>query len=71
MSTNLLKDKVAVVTGASSGIGRATAQALARQGACVALAARRVDALRELAAEIEAHGGKALALQTDVTQWAV
>jgi uncharacterized protein len=68
MSTNLLKHKVAIVTGASSGIGRATALTLARQGACVALAARRVDALRELAAEIEVHGGKAMTLQTDVTQ---
>jgi uncharacterized protein len=68
MSTNLLKDKVAIVTGASSGIGRATALALARQGACLALAARRVDALRELAAEIESHGGKAMALQADVTK---
>lgn len=68
MSTNLLVDKVAIVTGASSGIGRATALALAGQGACVALAARREDALRDLAAEIQAQGGKALTSQTDVTK---
>jgi NADP-dependent 3-hydroxy acid dehydrogenase YdfG len=68
MSTNFLHDKVAIVTGASSGIGRATALALAKQGACVALAARRETALLELAKEIEKLGGKALTLQTDVTQ---
>jgi NADP-dependent 3-hydroxy acid dehydrogenase YdfG len=68
MSTNFLLDKVAIVTGASSGIGRATALALAKQRACVALAARRETALLELANEIGKLGGKALTLQTDVTQ---
>ena len=68
MSTNLLVDKVVIVTGASSGIGRATSLALAQQGACVALAARREEVLRDLAAEIEAQGGQAITLQTDVTQ---
>ena len=68
MSTDPLLDKVAIVTGASSGVGRATALALAKQGACVALAARREDALLELAKEIESLGGKTLILPTDVTQ---
>ena len=68
MSTKFLLDKVAIVTGASSGIGRATALALARQGACVALAARRETALLGLEEDIRKLGGKALILQTDVTQ---
>jgi short-subunit dehydrogenase len=57
----------AVVTGASSGIGRATALALARKGARIALAARRAEVLRDLAAECNALGGHAVALPTDVT----
>ena len=62
-----LDGTVALVTGASSGIGEATALALAASGASVALAARRVDRLDELAAKIRAEGGRALVIQADVT----
>jgi len=62
-----LTGKVALVTGASSGIGRASAIALASQGASVAIAARRVEKLEELKKEIESKGGKALVVPMDVT----
>ena len=62
-----LDGTVALITGASSGIGEATARALAAQGATVALAARRKDRLETLAAEFERQGGKALVIETDVT----
>lgn len=62
-----LKSKVAVVTGASSGIGEATARALAKRGAAVALAARNEEKLRFLVRDILAAGGRALAVKTDVT----
>jgi 3-oxoacyl-[acyl-carrier protein] reductase len=61
-----LKDKVALVTGASQGIGRATSLALAEAGAKVAVAARSADKLASLAGEIEAAGGAALAVTMDV-----
>jgi len=64
-----LKDSVVVITGASSGIGRATAIDFAQRGATVVLASRRGRALRDLAAEIEAQGGKALPVPTDVTSF--
>ncbi|MGC5010856.1 SDR family oxidoreductase [Streptosporangium sp. DT93] len=62
-----VKDKVVVVTGASSGIGRATALAFAAEGASVVLAARREEVLKEVAGECEAAGGRALVVATDVT----
>jgi len=58
---------VCLVTGASSGIGRALALRLAEQGARVAIVARREEQLRTVAGEIEARGGRALALPCDVT----
>ncbi len=60
-------DAVVVITGASSGIGRATALAFARRGATVVVAARREQALRGVATECEQLGGRALAVPTDVT----
>jgi NAD(P)-dependent dehydrogenase (short-subunit alcohol dehydrogenase family) len=62
-----LARKVALITGASSGIGRATAVRLAGLGMHVALAARTVAALQEVAGEVERTGGEALVLPTDVT----
>jgi len=59
--------QVVLVTGASSGIGRALAIEFGRRGAAVGLLARRADALQEIAREVEAAGGRALALVADVT----
>ena len=61
-----LDGTVALITGASSGIGEATARALAAQGAAVALAARRKDRLEQLAEAIRGNGGQALVIETDV-----
>ena len=66
--TEGIKDKVVVVTGASSGLGEATARLLSMQGATVVLGGRRADRLQLLAKDLEARGGKALALTTDVTR---
>jgi NADP-dependent 3-hydroxy acid dehydrogenase YdfG len=66
MSTNI-EGKVVVITGASSGLGEATARLLSEHGASVVLGARRLDRIEALAAELNAKGGKALAVQTDVT----
>jgi clavulanate-9-aldehyde reducatase len=62
----MLEGKVVAITGASSGIGEATALMYAEQGAAVALAARRADRIEALAARIEDDGGRAIALPTDV-----
>ena len=67
MVNRVLEGTVALVTGASSGIGAATAAALAAQGAAVALAARRRDRLEALAAGIRDQGGTALVLESDIT----
>ena len=64
-----IRDSVAVVTGASSGIGRATALRLASSGAALVLVARREDALRDLAREIEQAGGRALVAPADVADF--
>jgi clavulanate-9-aldehyde reducatase len=61
-----LDGKVAAITGASSGIGEATAAALANEGAAVALCARRKDRLDEIAQAIESEGGRAVALEADI-----
>jgi clavulanate-9-aldehyde reducatase len=61
-----LSSQVVAVTGASSGIGEATALACARAGASVALAARRTERIEELAERIEKEGGRAIAVPTDV-----
>ncbi len=63
----LLDGRVALVTGASSGLGRHFAHTLARAGAKVAVAARRLDRLHELVEEIEGFDGRALAISLDVT----
>lgn len=61
-------DKVVLITGASSGIGEASARYLAAKGATVALAARRVDRLEKIVSDIEAAGGKAKPFAVDVTR---
>jgi len=62
-----IKEKVVVITGASSGLGEATARLLSAEGATVVLGARRVERLKSLAEELNAKGGKALAVTTNVT----
>ncbi len=67
MSLFSLADRTALVTGASSGLGRHFAGVLARAGATVVVAARRMDKLEEVVAEISGQGGQALAVEMDVT----
>jgi NADP-dependent 3-hydroxy acid dehydrogenase YdfG len=62
-----IQDKIIVITGASSGLGEAAARLLSSQGAVVVLGARRLDRIQSLAADLIAGGGKALAIETDVT----
>lgn len=64
---NHVENKTVIITGASSGIGEATAKLLASRGANVVLGARRTERLDQLATEIEASGGKAMARAVDVT----
>ncbi len=63
-----LKNKVAIVTGGSQGIGRATALRLAEEGACVVIAARGRELLDQVAGEIRAAGGSVAAVQADVSR---
>ena len=63
----MIKDKVAIITGASSGIGEATAKLLASKGAKVVLGARRADQLKQIVDEIEKDGGQAVYQELDVT----
>jgi len=67
---NNIEGKVVVITGASSGLGEATARLLSAQGASVVLGVRRADRLQSLATELTGNGGKALAVTTDVTDCA-
>jgi NADP-dependent 3-hydroxy acid dehydrogenase YdfG len=68
-NSNNIAGKVVVITGASSGLGGATARLLSAQGASVVLGARRIDRIQSLADELTSSGGKALAIPTDVTHY--
>ena len=67
MLINEMKDKVVIITGASSGIGKALAYEFGRKGALVALAARNPEKLQEIVADLQKLGIQAMAVQTDVT----
>jgi len=66
--SNTLKDKVVIITGASSGFGKDAARLFAKEGCKVVLAARRLERLQALASEIESQGGEAIAIPMDVVQ---
>jgi NADP-dependent 3-hydroxy acid dehydrogenase YdfG len=65
--SNNIEGKIVVITGASSGLGEATARQLSELGATVVLGARRLERIQALANELDKNGGKAMAVQTDVT----
>lgn len=65
-----IQDKIVVITGASGGLGEATARHLSAHGAVVVLGARRIDRIQALARELSNSGGRAIAVKTDVTQCA-
>ena len=65
--SNNIEGKIVVITGASSGLGEATARLLSAEGASVVLGARRVERIQSLANELTGRGGRALAVTTDVT----
>ena len=67
---NNIENKVVVITGASSGLGEAAARMLSEQGAIVVLGARRAERIQAIANELNKSGGKALAVETDVTDCA-
>jgi NADP-dependent 3-hydroxy acid dehydrogenase YdfG len=67
MAVNL-KDKVVLITGASSGFGASAAELFAKEGASVVLAARRINRLQDLAEKIQAQGGEAMAVPVDVSE---
>ncbi len=67
-NSNTIAGKVVVITGASSGLGEATARHLSAEGATVVLGARRAERIQMLADELQGQDGKALAVRTDVTQ---
>lgn len=64
----MLEGKVAIITGASSGIGEATARALSKAGAKVAIGARRTDRLEQIKSKIEKDGGEVFMQKLDVTK---
>src|SRR5213075_2807488 len=67
LMSNNIEGKIVVITGASSGLGEATARLLSAQGATVVLGARRANRIKSLADELTGNGGQAIAVTTDVT----
>ncbi|MEI7451288.1 MAG: SDR family NAD(P)-dependent oxidoreductase, partial [Desulfomonile sp.] len=68
MNNSVFRDKVIIITGASSGIGQELAYQLAAQGARLSLAARNAERLEKVREECQARGGKAIAIPTDVSE---